>query len=141
MSIEENKAVVRRFAEECWMAGKLDVLDEVVTEDLVRSGTPVGRQGMASLITMIRTALPDLTGTITDLIAEGDQVVWRYSSRGTHTGGPLFGVPPTGKVLTWTGTATLRLAGGKITEISDNVDMLAIYQQLGLVAVPGHPGG
>ncbi len=57
MSTEENKAIVRRFLEECWNAGKLDVLDEVVADDLVRSGTPVGRLGMAGLITMIRTAL------------------------------------------------------------------------------------
>ena len=57
MSLEENKAVVRRFAEECWNAGKLDVLDEWVADDPVRSGTPVGQRGRAGHITMARTAL------------------------------------------------------------------------------------
>lgn len=41
-------------------------------------------------------------------------MAWRHASRGTHTGGPLLGVPPTGKALAWSGTAALRLAGERI---------------------------
>jgi len=59
-------------------------------------------------------------------------VVWRYVTRGTHQGA-LLGVLATGKHVEFTGTATLRLAGGKIAEIWDNVDMLTLYQQLGAV--------
>ena len=42
---------------------------------------------------MIRAAMPDFHTEIEDLIAEDDRVAWRYSSGGTHTGAPLFGVP------------------------------------------------
>lgn len=63
-------------------------------------------------------------------------MAWRHASRGTHTGGPLLGVPPTGKALAWSGTATLRLAGERVEEISGNVDLFAVYRPLGVVSAP-----
>jgi predicted ester cyclase len=130
MPIEENKTIVRRFAEEIWNAGQLDMLDGLVATDLVRNDMPIGREGIAGIVAMLRAALPDLAGTTVELVADGDRVEWRYARRGTHTGGALFGVAPTGKVVRWTGTATLRLAGGQIAEIADSVDVLAISRRL-----------
>ena len=140
MTLEDNKAVVRRFAEEVWNQGNLAALDELVTPDVTRNGQPVGRAGMGGAVTMIRGGLPDLQGQIDDLIAEGDKVVWRYVSRGTHQG-PLFGVPATGKRVEYTGTATLRLADGQIAEIWDNADALALLQQIGAVPPIGRAAG
>ncbi len=37
----------------------------------------------------------------------------------------------TGKRVEYTGTATLRLVDGRIAEIWDNVDLLALFQQIG----------
>ena len=111
----------------------LEIADEVVDEVVVRNGQSVGRAGLVGVIAAIRAAMPDFHTEIEDLIAEDDRVAWRYSSGGTHTGGPLFGVPASAKSINWTGTAILRLDDGVIKEIWDNVDMLAIYAQLGLV--------
>src|SRR4051794_2809987 len=83
-----------------------------------------------------RSAPPDYNTHIEDLIAGGDRVAWRYAAGGSHIGGPLLGVPATRNRLTWTGTAVLRLQEGKIEEIWDNVDLLAIYVQLGAVSLP-----
>ena len=49
---------------------------------------------------------------------------------------------PTGKVVTWTGTTTLRIVEGKIAEvIGTNWDHLGILQQLGaLPASDPRPG-
>jgi len=41
---------------------------------------------MAQLITLYRTAFPDLTATVEDVIAEGDKVAYRLTFRGTHQG-------------------------------------------------------
>ncbi len=138
-TLDDNKAIVRRFADEVWNQGNLAVLDELVTPNVTRNGQPVGRAGMGGVVAMIRAGLPDLQSQIMDLIAEGDKVVWRYVTRGTHQG-PLLGVLATGKHVEYTGTATLRLAEGKIAEIWDNVDMLILYQQLGAVPPIGHAG-
>ena len=128
-----NKAVVRRFAEDCWGRGASEIADEVVDEGVVRNGQPVGRAGLVGVIAVIRSAMADFRTEIEDLIADDDRVAWRYSSGGTHTGAPLFGVPASAKSINWTGTAILRLDNGIIKEIWDNVDMLSIYTQLGLV--------
>jgi hypothetical protein len=58
--------------------------------------------------------------------------VWEAS--GTHQGewqSPLGSIPATGKVVTWTGTTTLRLANGKIADVvGTNWDHLGILQQM-----------
>jgi hypothetical protein len=35
MSVEENKAVVRRYFQEVWNRQKLDVVDEIIAPDLL----------------------------------------------------------------------------------------------------------
>jgi hypothetical protein len=66
MSIEENKAIVRRWSEELWSQGDLAVVDELVSPDYVRHdpGDPFparGRDDIKRLVGMLRTMLPDLT--------------------------------------------------------------------------------
>ena len=78
MSIEENKAIVRRWSEELWSQGKLDVADEIVAPDYVRHdpGDPFparGPEDVKRLVSMLRGMLPDLTITIEDMIGEGDK--------------------------------------------------------------------
>jgi len=52
---------------------------------------------LKGVITMLRTAMPDLTMAVEDLVGEGDRVAVRTMLTGTHTGGPLLGIPPTGR--------------------------------------------
>ena len=139
MAAQENKAVVRRFIEECWNAGRLEVAEEVLAETIARNGQAMGVEGMQAFIAMVRAAMPDYHSANEDVLAEGDKVAWQYTSRGTHTGGPLFGVAPTGRALTIAGAAICRLAGGRIVAVADRADMLPVYQQLGLVT-PSGPG-
>ena len=77
-----------------------------------------------------RTAFPDWTETIEDIIAEGDKVVTRFTSRGTHKG-KFMGVPPTGKKVKITEVAVFRIADGKITEQWGFPDLQGLRQQLG----------
>ena len=86
---EDNKAVVRRFAQECWDKGDFGVADELVAEEVVRNGQPVGRRGLIAVIAAIRAAFPDFHTEVEDLVGEGDRVAWRYSSGGVHTGAPI----------------------------------------------------
>ena len=53
--------------------------------------------------------------TTEGLIAEGDQVVERFSFRGTNTGS-LMHAPATGKTVTFSGVSVFRIAHGKIVE-------------------------
>jgi predicted ester cyclase len=44
-----------------------------------------------------------------------------------------MGIPPTGKVVTYTGIAICRFAGGKAVEYRSSVDLLGLMQQLGAI--------
>ncbi len=74
---DRNKALLHRFYEELWTKGNMEAIPELLTEDFVDHhpfpGAPPGREGLAALVTMWRTAFPDMCETCEDLIAEGDK--------------------------------------------------------------------
>jgi steroid delta-isomerase-like uncharacterized protein len=141
MSVEENKAIFRRIVEEGFNKGNLAIVDELVATNHVNHTDNVhGPEEYKQFITMYRTAFPDLHMTIEDQIAEGDKVVNRWTSRGTHKG-DLMGIPPTGKQTTVTGMYVARIIGGKIMEEWGNFDALGMMQQIGVVPPPGQAGG
>ena len=136
MSIEDNKALARRAIEEIMNQRNLAVFDELHSTDYVchlNSRTIQGPEPVKQLLSMVLTAFPDLHYTFEDVFGEGDRVVIRYNSRGTHQG-DLMGIAPTGKQVTITGTDIMRIANGKILEewiIND------LMQQLGVPSTPG----
>ena len=141
MLSETNKTVSRRFFEEVFGKGELNVLDEIITKDHVNSGPgnppglPNGPEGTKQLVTMYRNAFPDVHFTIDEQIAEGDKVVTRWTGHGTHQG-ELFGIPATGKSSTVTGIAVDRIANGKIAESWGIFDQFGMMQQLGVIPTP-----
>ena len=142
MSTEENKALNRRFFEEFWDQKNLAVADELLAPNYVDHtpgsppGLPPGPEGFKQFASVFMTAFPDLRLTLEDQIAEGDTVVTRWTSYGTHTGS-LMGIPPTGKSITVTGITITRIPDGKATETWTNFDMLGLLQQIGVVPAMG----
>jgi steroid delta-isomerase-like uncharacterized protein len=141
MLTETNKTVARRFFDEVFGKGKLDVLDEIIAKDHVNSGPgtlpglPTGPEGTKQLVTVYRNAFPDLHFTIDEQIAEGDKVVTRWTGRGTSKG-ELLGIPATGKSATVTGLSIDRIANGKIAESWGIFDQFGMMQQLGVIPTP-----
>ncbi len=136
MSTEENKALMRRIIEEVFNKKNLALADELVDTNFVHHGTGgvelKGPGGFKQFATTMLTAFPDIRLTIEDVIAEGDKVASRVTSRGTHTGN--FGdIAPTGKQMAMTGVAITRFAGGKVVEGWLVNDELGMMQQLGVI--------
>ena len=127
MSTSENKAVVRKYFDVFHNQRQLDLGEQILGSELL---TPT-----LAMAAMMRTAFPDYQIVIDDQLAEADKVATVWTASGTHQGewaSPIGPVPATGKAVTWTGTTTLRIAEGKITEvIGTNWDHLGILQQLG----------
>jgi steroid delta-isomerase-like uncharacterized protein len=140
MSAQENKAIVRRFWG-VWEEGHTDLVDELLAPDYFNHtpaspDQPTGPEGVKEVVSMFRSAMPDLKVVIEDMITEGDKVVVRYTLEGTHEG-ELFGVPPTGQRLSIKSISVERVSEGKIREhwrITDGLDMM---QQLGVVPESG----
>jgi steroid delta-isomerase-like uncharacterized protein len=138
MSVEENKAVVRREFEEIFNhRGNLDAAEEIYAPNYVGHEPAFGDiQGVESakqFAASYRQAFPDLQSTIEDQVAEGDKVVTRFTSRGTHQGESEDFGPPTGNRIEVTGITFEQFADGKIVEDWTNFDALGLLQQLGLV--------
>ena len=139
MSAEENKAIVRRYRE-IHNSNNLVGLDQIVDVNIVSHsgvpGMPPGLEGGKMVHNMFLSAFPDSQVTTDDLIADGDEVVERFTFRGTNKGS-FMGAPPTGKQVTATGMSVFRIANGKIVEHWGENDSLGVMQQLGLVPMPG----
>ena len=139
---EQNNAIAEKFFDSVWNKGDFSVLDTLIAPDAVDHSTVGGKvkseKGSASfraIVSMFRHSMQDIRLTIEQEVYADDKVVHRWSLKGTDTGG-LMGMPPSGKVLTFTGTTIVRMRDGMIVERWANVDELGLLQQLGVVPPP-----
>jgi len=137
MSTATNKAIVRRYLEQVANEQRYDLIEEFLDENIELHGSHLspGREAIKSWYTMLLTAIPDFQVTIDDTVAEGDRVVTRLTSGGTHKG-QFQGIPPTGKMLKISGISIFRLQNGKIVEGWLVNDELGMMRQMGLIPVP-----
>src|ERR687890_1689263 len=95
---QENKAVVRRFIEEVYNRGNMDVADELLAPNFVSrdslTGEEASREDLKREIAEQAAASSDLQFSIEEQFAEGDKVVTRYIGSGLHDQRELEGVAP-----------------------------------------------
>jgi predicted ester cyclase len=70
------------------------------------------------------------------LISTDEYLVARLTCRGTHAG-EGFGIPPTGKRVTFTAIAIAKVRDGQFIEAWNQIDLFGAYQQMG--AFPAAP--
>jgi serine phosphatase RsbU (regulator of sigma subunit)/predicted ester cyclase len=118
VSVEENKALVRRFLEE-QARGNLVVIDELLSPDFIDRALLPGqgptREDFKRAVTEILDAFSIIDFAIEEQIAEGDTVVTKYSERSVIRG-EFGGLPPTGTEENFEGIYIHRISNGKITE-------------------------
>lgn len=136
MSTEQNKSLVRNF-EELINSRNLDTALTLLSPDFADHtpavGLPPGVEGVRAFYTMQFAAFPDSRSASLDMIAEGDKVVHRMSTEGTHQG-DFLGIPATGKRVTMTYIDIWRIADGKLAEHWVEADMMGMMQQLGVMS-------
>ncbi len=130
------KSAVNRYLEcyrRAWNTGDVDALDLVMAPDYVRH-SPSGMDSLTDLkreIRESRLAFPDLVTTIDETLSNGEGLVIRWSSRGTHRG-PYLGVPPTGRIGTSSGVTISRFEGTRVTEEHATWDPTDLLRSLGV---------
>jgi len=138
MSLEENKAIVRRAFEDIWSKGDLSIMGEIYAPDFVSNLTPSikvtfhGPEEYKQAVNIFRSAFPDLKFTIEEMIAEGDKVAVHWTARGTLKG-EYMGYAPTGKSITQPGIAICRCANGKIVNELSIWDEINGLRQVGIM--------
>jgi len=132
MSQSANTALARRWFDDVWNKRREATIAEVLDPDavghlegLVTHGIDEFMRARAYLI----GAFPDLQITVDDAIGEGDNVAVRWSVTGTHRGGD-FGIPPTGKAVTFRGITWFRFANGRLVEGWDSWNQGRLMNEL-----------
>ncbi len=143
MSVEQNKANYRRFIEEVWNKGSLDVIEEIASPGVVfhsPPGTPPGWESIKQVVASFRAAFPDVRLTVEDVIAEKDRTVTRLTITGTHRGpfrSHLKTLMPTGKPISVQVIDIFRHdANGKLVECWSGFDVFGMLQQLSAIPPP-----
>jgi steroid delta-isomerase-like uncharacterized protein len=135
LSADSNKALVRRFYEEVWAKGNLEVADEVfapnyVRHDLRPTQAAPGPDGQKRIAADFRAAFPDLAFDVDFLLAEGDLVAGRWTASGTHLGS-WGGQQPSGRRMRLSAVNVFRFEDGKVVELWNHRDDLGLMEQLG----------
>jgi len=108
MSTDKNKAVVRRFITEVLGAGNMDVMDELLAPNYANASMGVtNREGFKAVISGLKAAMSKREFEISNLIAEGDSVVFR---------GNMYFTPTNGKKVSARVITYYRLTNGLIVE-------------------------
>ncbi|MCK6581341.1 MAG: ester cyclase [Anaerolineae bacterium] len=133
--VEQNKAILNRYMTAVNNHTVMDVLDlfaDNFTDSSAPPGMPSGKEGFLAAHQVLETAFPDVRFTIDKVIAEGDKIGVVATGSGTNAG-PFFGIPATGKTVTWWGVRLLRIENGKIAEAWGVFDQMGILQQMGVI--------
>jgi steroid delta-isomerase-like uncharacterized protein len=135
MTVEGNKALVRKHFEQVWNGGDANAVTETLAPGYVghdpNTATPVqGPEGYLTATAAFRAAFPDARFTIEELFGEGDRVVARLTLRATHTIS-WHGAAPTGHPIAVDGVIIYRLTGGKIAESWGLWNLHGLMKQIG----------
>jgi predicted ester cyclase len=121
--LDQESAGKMRFLQfygEVVNGGNIDAIDNYITEDMIEHqplppGTPKGAAGVKAYFKMIREAYPDLHGTPTMILADGDKVLIYATWEGTNKG-KFMGKPASNKKVSWGVGDIIRLVNGKAVE-------------------------
>ena len=116
---ERNVEIARRWFEDLWSHGQLDVADEIVDPEYAPEWVQIDATGPGQIkheVRYFRSVFPDLVYKIVDTVGLEDRVWVRYRGSGTQEGA-AWGFEPTNKHVTFEGATILTISGeGKITD-------------------------
>jgi steroid delta-isomerase-like uncharacterized protein len=130
---DANREVVRRFEEEVFNQGRLELADDLMAADAVNHsplpGEEPGPAGIRQTYEVMNEAFTDYRVGIERLVAEGDFVAELLLIEGTHTG-TYLGLPATGRRVSVPEINIYRLEAGRIVERWGVLDRFAMLEQL-----------
>lgn len=144
MSIENNKTLVRRYFEEA--PYHPEIYDEILAPEfhvtaihhatINPEGEDSGPQVFKAAAVWLKNVWKDGHITIDEMISEDDRVMARWTFHGIQQG-EMFGIPPTGKEVAYSGINIFRIAEDKLAESWDIFDRLWLWQQLDVLPETG----
>ncbi len=145
-SATDNVTKSKRLLE-TFTSGDVAVADELLDAQAINHDPALpaairslrGPETFKRTVSMYRTGFPDLRMVVDDVVADGDKVVLRWHTEGTHRG-ELQGLAPTGKRGSVTGISIDQWREGKLVETWTQWDNLGLARQLGAAPPEGSVG-
>ena len=129
------RGLVESFYFDVWNRGDEEAALRILSSDLeFRGSTGPTKRGVdpfLGYVRLIRGALSGYECVVEDTVVQPPKLFAKMLFRGTHTG-PFFGVPPTGKIVSWAGAALFTAAGSRICSVWVLGDVDGLKQQLAL---------
>ena len=136
MTLEKNKELVRRWMTGIWEEGNTQLLKELAAENYSYYAPGQGEfrdESFVGFVNAVRAAIPDLNNTFEEQIAEGDTVVTRGTTRGTHQG--AFGdIAASGNAIEVPWAMITKIKDGQIAAEWEIFDTLTFMTQLGALS-------
>ncbi len=137
MSLEENKAVARRFLVDIWSQGSDAAAYDILAPSFVflLGVDPYRVEGPEAFMKIVhrnRTAFRNLTYIPDDdnVVAEGDKVVYPWTMTSKHIG-MWAGYPPSNKDVSIKGMTHYVFDDGKIVQAQVQNEALSLVRQIG----------
>jgi steroid delta-isomerase-like uncharacterized protein len=132
--------LIQRFYDEMLGEGNLDLLDEMVTDDVVDHeeglpGQPEGKEGVVFFVNALRSAFSDIKATVGPSLESGDMACAQVTLTGKHTG-EWMGVPASDKTFEISAIDIIRIEDGKCAEHWGVTDNMALMVQIGALPEP-----
>jgi predicted ester cyclase len=132
LSLEENKAIVRRLYEAVNTKDLSSIEDFIALDYIGHSRNIQGLEKFKQFGRTIFKAFPDFHETTKDIIAEGDKV-WVYSTITATNTGEYLGLAPNGKKFTEESVDIFHIVDGKIVEGWNIQNELDFLKKLGFI--------
>ena len=136
--IDRNKLLVSSLYDSLMAGGDVGAAERLLSDTFADHDIPGlgsgGADELVAAVLQVRSAFPDISPQLFEIVGEGDWVAVRVEAAGTHTGEPFAGIPATGKPMRWKEMHLFRCVDGRIVEHRGVFDMLSILQQLGAIA-------
>jgi len=131
--VHPDTHLAERFAE-MLNTGDIALVDDFIAPGYINHNPAVadGPEANKRFWSEWLSAFPDTAVTIEDIRQDGDRVIGRFTYRATHRE-TFLGIPATGKAITMRSIDIWRVAGGKFVEHWDELNMLELMQQLGVI--------
>jgi len=136
---DANHDKLRKLVEQdvaVYNSGNVEKLVELFVDDWVDHSQGVrGIEALKQGIFELRTAFPDISIAVEDVVVEGDKVAARFTMRGTHSG-EYLGIKPTGRTVEVNSFEISRTRDGKYAETWGVLDLFSLLTQLGIKEMP-----
>lgn len=141
MSVEQNKAIIRRVFKEVFVEGDKTAANELYAPSYIHHDPSLppaiqaSREAYIQGLDVFHQAFPNFVMTCEILLAEGDKVAAFWVFQGVNTG-EFMGIPATGREVKINGSAIYRLENDRLVEGWNVYDALGMLQQLGVAPTP-----